>query len=318
MTQWLEQQLGIIVDDRTVLFAGAVVATFTFLLILAFRWAWSSIATVRAVDPIDEEPDLFPDLRPKKGATERFDEAFDQMVHESGLGLTTEQALAWTVLAGTGGAAAIYIARPELYLALIGAAIGVGLTLFLLSLYQARHRRRIQDQMPDVFHMLARSTRAGLTIEQAIEMLGQERKIILAPEFRRCSARIELGMPAVAALERMSRRLDLIDFEGLVAVVGFHQGTGGNLPLLLDRLATGTRDHNQFRTFVRSATALGRTSAIVIGLSTPVILLAYAIIQPDFATLFFQSTYGWSVVAIALGLDLIGVVWLFRLLKIEY
>jgi tight adherence protein B len=317
MMQWFEN-LGIVIDDRTVLFAAVVVATFTFLLILAFRWAWSSIATVRAVDPIEEEPDLFPDLRPKKGASERFDDAFEQMVHESGLGLSTEQALAWTVLAGTFGAVSIYIARPELYLAMIGASIGVGLTLLVLALYQARHRRRIQDQLPDVFHMLARSTRAGLTIEQALEMLGQERKIILAPEFRRCSARIELGMPAVTALERMSQRLDLIDFEGLVAVVGFHQGTGGNLPLLLDRLAIGTRDHNQFRTFVRSATALGRTSAIVIGLSTPVILLAYGVIQPDFATLFFQSTYGWTVVAIALGLDLIGVLWLLRLLKIEY
>jgi tight adherence protein B len=316
MMQWLDT-LGVVIDDRTVLFAGAVVATFTFLLILAFRWAWSSIATVRAADPLEEEPDLFPDLRPRKGATERFDDAFDQMVHESGLGLTTEQALAWIILAGTFGAAAIYIARPELYLSMIGASIGIGLTLLVLALYQARHRRRIQEQLPDVFHMLARSTRAGLTIEQAIEMLGQERKIILAPEFRRCSTRIELGMPAVTALERMSRRINLLDFEGLVAVVGFHQGTGGNLPLLLDRLATGTRDHNQFRTFVRSATALGRTSAIVIGLSTPVILLAYGIIQPDFATLFFQSTYGWSVVGIALGLDLIGVIWLLQLLKIE-
>ena len=200
---------------------------------------------------------------------------------------------------------------------MIGAAIGIGLTLIVLALYQAQHRRRIQDQLPDIFSMLARSTRAGLTIDQAIELLGQEKKILVAPEFRRASARIELGMPAVSALERMARRVDLVDFEGLVAVVGFHQGTGGNLPLLLDRLASSARDHNQFRTYVRSATALGRTSAIVIGLSTPVILLGYAIVQPDFATLFFQSLYGWTVVAIALGLDLIGVLWLLRLLKID-
>jgi tight adherence protein B len=317
MNQLLDQ-LGIQLDARTIYLGAAIVTTLTFLLVLAFRWAWSSVATVRATEPIEEEPDLFPDLRPKKKASERFDEAFEQMVHESGLGLSTEQALAWTLLAGTFGAAAIYLARPELYLAMIGAAIGMGLTIVILAFYQAQHRRRIQDQLPDVFSMLARSTRAGLTINQAIEMLGQEKKILLAPEFRRCSARIELGMPAVAALERMARRIDLIDFEGLVAVVGFHQGTGGNLPLLLDRLALSARDHNQFRAYVRSATALGRTSAIVIGLSTPIILLGYAIIQPDFATLFFQSLYGWTIVAVALGLDLIGVLWLFRLLKIEY
>ena len=318
MTQWFEQ-LGIVIDDRTVLFAAVVVATFTFLLILAFRWAWSSIATVRAVDPIEEEPDLFPDLRPKKGASERFDDAFEQMVHESGLGLSTEQALAWTVLAGTFGAGSISTSRdPELYLAMIGASIGVGLTLLVLALYQARHRRRIQDQLPDVFHMLAALDASGPHDRTGARDARPGAKDHPRPEFRRCSARIELGMPAVTALERMSQRLDLIDFEGLVAVVGFHQGTGGNLPLLLDRLAIGTRDHNQFRAFVRSATALGRTSAIVIGLSTPVILLAYGVIQPDFATLFFQSTYGWTVVAIALGLDLIGVLWLLRLLKIEY
>jgi tight adherence protein B len=86
---------------------------------------------------------------------------------------------------------------------------------------------------------------------------------------------------------------------------------------LLDRLADGARDRNHFQSFVRSATALGRLSALAIALVTPGILLAHLFFQPEFVQHFLQSRAGWTIVAIALGLELLGALWLYRLLKIE-
>ena len=79
----------------------------------------------------------------------------------------------------------------------------------------------------------------------------------LESEFRRCSAQIDLGLPVVAALQSLAARVRLLDMNALVSTLALYQSNGGNLPLLLDRLAVSCRDHNQFRTYVRSATALG-------------------------------------------------------------
>jgi tight adherence protein B len=183
---------------------------------------------------------------------------------------------------------------------------------------QARQRRLLQNQLPDTFYLLARSLRAGLSLEQAIKLAGEEGPRPLAEEFRRASAQIQLGLSVPAALQLAAKRLQLFDFNALVATVSMYQSTGGNLALLLDRLAAATRDRNQFRNHFLAATALGRVTAIALALGAPLLALAYALWQPTFALPFFQSSAGLITLVIALGLELLGAFWLYRLLRFDY
>ncbi|MCI0356244.1 MAG: hypothetical protein L0099_14570, partial [Acidobacteria bacterium] len=121
-----------------------------------------------------------------------------------------------------------------------------------------------------------------------------------------------------SALEITANRLRLMDFNALVSTVSIYQKTGGNLPMLLDRLAQSTRDRNQFRGYFRSATAMGRICAIFLGAAVPLLLLGYALLQPDYVQPFFSSTAGLMALAVAIGLQIIGILWLYRLLKIDY
>lgn len=320
MKDSLETLLGRPLDQPTVLMLAAGSAAAAYLGFLLIRSMWGAARPVTTDDDL-EPVSLLDDLRQrsaKKSLPQRLDAAFESLVRETGLGLSTEQSLAWILLAGVFGAAAFYIARPEPILAIVGLLLGIGLTLLVLGHYQSQQRWKIREQLPEVFFLLARSMRAGLSVEQSIALLAQEKKLLLAGEFRRCAKRMELGMPADAALDLMAKRLRILDFDGLVALVAVNQSTGGNMPMLLERLATGTREHNQFRNYVRTATALGRASALCIGLATPVVLLGYAIVQPEFCLAFFRSTFGWTMVAAALALDIVGGVWLFFLLRIEY
>ena len=265
----------------------------------------------------EEEQSLFVPEKAKTGPLERVDGAFENLVQHTGLEIGADQASAWILFAAVCLAAAAFIARPEWWMALLGFVVGGGIIFSVYLVYRWRYRWKIQDQLPDVFYMLARSTRAGLSVEQAIHMVGEQGKIAVAEVFRRCSAQIELGLAVPVALERAARRLQLIDFNALVSLVGLYRKTGGNLPLLLERLAASTRDHNQFRGHLRSVTALGRISSGCIALATPLILVTYAIYQPEYTEAFFQSRPGWTTVGIALGLELVGVVWLHRILKVE-
>jgi tight adherence protein B len=171
--------------------------------------------------------------------------------------------------------------------------------------------------MPDTIYMLARSLRAGMSLEQAIELIGRQGMKPLANEFQRAHAQIELGLTVPAALQLSADRLGLLDFSSFVSLVTLHHNTGGNLAVLLDRLAANIRDHNQFRNHFLAATALGRTTAIFLAGAAPALLLAYAIFQPDFAMAFFQSTGGWITLGVILTLEIIGGLWLFQLLRYD-
>jgi tight adherence protein B len=253
-----------------------------------------------------------------KGVSTRMDEVFEKLVHNSGLMLTPAQVLGIIGMAAVGLAAVLYLWRGELWLSMVGLVFGITLPLWVLRSMQGRQRIQMQQQLPDALFFLSRSLRAGLSFEQALQLVAEESAPPLCEELKRCSEQIKLGLNVPVALQNAARRIDLPDFHVFVSVVALHRSTGGNLALLLDRLANSTRDRNQYSGHFRSATALGRTSAIAIGAAVPLIFLGYAIFEPDYALRFFQSGSGMAMLAIAFTLEVIGLVWLYVLLKVQY
>jgi tight adherence protein B len=252
------------------------------------------------------------------GWRDRMDNSFALMVQRTGLQMSTEQALGITGLLGVVLATALQVWRGELWLTTLGLVVGMGAPLALFAFLQARYRRLLQNQVPDAFYLLARSLRAGLSLEQGLALLGTQGARPLADEFKKCSAQIQLGLAIPIALQLMANRLQLVDINAFASTVAVYQATGGNLALLLDRLAAGARDRNQFRGHFLAATALGRASAMFLAAAFPVLLLGYILFEPEHIQPFFHSQNGWIILIVAVVLQVIGVVWLYNLLYIEY
>jgi tight adherence protein B len=100
-------------------------------------------------------------------------------------------------------------------------------------------------------------------------------------------------------------------------VVTLHRTTGGNLAELLDRLATSARDRNQFQGFFRAATALGRLTAVCLAAIAPVLFVGYLIWQPEYITNFAATSAGMLALGVAFGLELVGIMWLWVMLRFE-
>jgi len=255
---------------------------------------------------------------PPQGWSGRLDRAFDSMIQRTGLEVEPAQALALIALVGVALATVLFLWRVELWLSILGLILGGGGTLTVFLILQSRYRRKLSEQLPDALYLLARSLRAGLSLEQSIALTGEQGAQPLAGEFRRCAAQLELGLAIPAALELVAKRIQLLDFNVFVTTVSLYYTMGGNLAMLLDRLAASTRDRNQFRGYFRTATALSRVTAVAIGLMSPFLLLLYALYPPDHVRAFFESPDGWTAVAVAGLLQIIGIVWLYRLLRVDY
>jgi tight adherence protein B len=256
--------------------------------------------------------------QPPDGWRDRMDNSFALMVQRTGLELSTEQALGVTCLLGVTLATGLHLWRGELWLTVLGLVVGMGAPLALFMYLQARYRRLLQNQIPDAFYLLARSLRAGLSLEQGLALLGAQGARPLADEFKKCSAQVQLGLTIPVALQLMASRLQLVDVNAFASTVAVYQATGGNLALLLDRLAAGARDRNQFRGHFLAATALGRATAMFLAAAFPVLLLVYLIFFPEHIQPFFHSQGGWIAFVVAILLEVIGTVWLYNLLNVQY
>lgn len=256
--------------------------------------------------------------RKEPGPLGRFDGWFDQAVRRTGLEASPAGVVAAMGLLATLFGAVLFYWKDHLGYAVLGIVLGLGVPFFLVAYLQRQYRAKLQKQLPDALHMLAGSLRGGQTIEQAIEFVSGQGTKPLSEEFGTAAAQLRLGVNAETALRTTARRVQLLDFDILVSTVGLHRSTGGNLANLMDRLATSVRDRNQFRGQFLAATAQGRAVAVAIGLAGPLLLLGYALWEPEHVRTFFENTTGWALLGACVLLQAIGMVWLWQILKIDY
>ncbi len=238
------------------------------------------------------------------------------------LGLSAGEIAALIVLAGAVLAALVYFWRQgsdetarQGWLAVPAFFVGSGVALWLFGLRQAGWRRRMQDQLPDMIFLMARSLRAGLSLDQSIGLLGTQGPQPLSGEFRRMHSQLDMGLALPQVLQSASRRIRLTDFNVLASVLGLYRTTGGNLAAVMDRLARITRDHNQLRSYWRTTTALGRVT-VPIAIALVLLVLFYLVFyQEEFAARYVNNPAGLTLFLVAGGLILAGIGLLFVLMR---
>lgn len=284
-----------------------------YLQLAARRRAWQE----RFENPPEETLELALPLPEAKNWSERVDRRFAHLVLGTGLDLGVEQVIGIVLLCGVGVGAGLYVWRSELWLALFGFVLGLALPLGYLAAIAGRRRRTMHQQMPDAIYLLSRSLRAGLGMEQGFHLIATESPKPLVDELSRVSEQVKLGLAVPVALQTAADRVAIVDFSVFAAIIALHRNTGGQLPLLLDRLATGVRDRVQYTGQFRAATAMGRVSAIALGAAVPLIFLWYVLFQPETVQIFVETPGGLAMLATAFGLEIVGVIWLHRLLRTE-
>jgi len=316
-------------DESLIPFLAVFVAT---ALLFAVGWLVATAAFARrrtqaarrmAAHSDSETTLLLPDAETDeqtRSVRSRFDRGFDDMISKSGLDLDTALALALTLFCGVVPAAIMFIWRyeQEPWVALPAFFLGMAVPLLFFRWRQGVWRRRLQNQLPDALFLVARSLRASRSIEQSMQLVAEQGVQPLAAEFGRMHRQLELQLPLDQVLVIAAKRLGLVDFNVFASVLSLHRTTGGNLPVLLDRLAAATRDHNQFAGQYRAATVLGRYSAGFITALVGLILFYLVFFGREWSSLFFESSTGMILFSVAVGLEICGLLLLFWMLRYEY
>jgi tight adherence protein B len=216
---------------------------------------------------------------------------------------------------------------------LVAAAVGVvvartswgtiaGLAgLFTPCLVLMRKRRarllRFEEQFPEALDLLSRAIRAGHGLTTALSMVADEAADPIGPEFRKTYDEQNFGLPLRDALGNMTLRVPILDVRFFVTALLIQCETGGNLAEILDNLAHVVRERFKVLRQVRVYTAHGRfTGYVLMGLPAA-LAVALTFISRDHMMPLFTERMGQTMVGAAIVLQIIGYLWIKKIVKIE-
>lgn len=248
---------------------------------------------------------------------DKIDRGFDRLVAESGTQLSPTTVFLVFLTCGLLLGGGLWLYSDEPLRGIAGGMAGMGLPLIGLIIYRGRRLRACRDQLPHVIEMVARATRAGQSTEQALSLVAHEATGQLADEFRTCVQQLNMGRSFEKTLKSLASRVRLLEIRILVTTLIVQRQSGGPLSETLERMSTVVRDRITAQRQVQASTAAGRMSTIIIASIAPLAALFLMSFQREHVDMLFNDALGRTLLMIALALELIGLVWVFLMLRPE-
>jgi tight adherence protein B len=200
-------------------------------------------------------------------------------------------------------------------------AIGTVLGALLPSMYIRRKRTKrlnaFEEFLPESIDLVGRALRAGHPLSAGFKMAADDGPEPVAGEFRRIFEEQRFGLPLQDSLLGMADRVNLVDVRILVTAILIQREVGGNLAEILDNLSAVVRARFTIRRQVRVYTAQGRMTGYLLS-ALPLIIFAilYAL-NGKYMSILFTDPVGKILVGAAISMQLIGFIWIRKIIKIE-
>lgn len=262
--------------------------------------------------------------REKRGLVHRIlaglkvDARLQELIEQAGLQWSSGRTALSMVTLGIGVFDISWYMLPYFKIAaLIPGAICGALPFLYILRRRSKRLRKFEEQFPDGLEFVSRSMRAGHAFSVSMEMLHQEFSDPLGGEFRRTFDEQNLGLPLDLALEKLGKRVPLIDVQFFVSAVLLQKRTGGNLAEILDKLAGLIRERFKLRGQIRTISAQGRMSGLVLCLIPIAVGTIMCYVNPDHMRFFVDDPAGNWMAGLALGFQVLGFIVIRKIVNIE-
>jgi tight adherence protein B len=195
--------------------------------------------------------------------------------------------------------------------------VGIAVPWFYLKIKRSRRLRAFSAQLPESLQLMSGGLSAGLSLSQSLDTIMREGVDPMAGEFRRALVEARLGIDIEDALDGVASRMTSKDFEWVVMAIRIQRDVGGNLAELLLTVAATLREREFLRRQVRSLSAEGRLSALILCGLPPAFILFLTLTRADYISPMFHTVLGWVMVAMASTLMAVGTFWMSRVVKVE-
>ena len=193
-----------------------------------------------------------------------------------------------------------------------------GVAPYLYVLFRKRQRMAaFRNAFPDALDLLVSGLRAGLSLSAAMQIVGEESPDPVRGEFAITVEEQALGLDLREALLNLTRRVDSLDLRFFVIAVLMQRETGGNLAEVLSNSAALIRDRFRVLGDIRTFTAQGKFTAIVLVMLPIAVGLFTYMMTPDYFRPMLENPAGRMALWTAGLMQLTGCFVIYRIVNIK-
>lgn len=244
----------------------------------------------------------------KSNAEERLGTVIYKELQSADIKMRPEEfLLIWVLLIFIPGSlVGMFIGNVVLAMGLIVA--GLALPIVYIKVKQKQRVKHFEEQLSDSLMICCSCLRSGLSFTQAMETIAHDMDAPISTEFALTIKEMNMGYSMDEALENLARRIKSKYVELMVSAVLVQRQTGGNLSRILENISDTIKEKMKLQKQLKTATASGKTSGIIVGAMPVIILGLFSLVNYDFVKVLFEETRGNIVLAVAAGLELMAFV----------
>jgi tight adherence protein B len=210
------------------------------------------------------------------------------------------------------------IAFGDMWFALGTALITGSLPILFIQWKKQRRLKAFAAQLPFALDLIKSSLEAGHSLQRALQVLVSEFADPLGGEFRTVLEQNRIGLPLPRALEDMLKRVPEDDLRLLVVAVRVQNEVGSSLAQIVGRLSEIVRIRQRLRLQIKALTAQSRMGGMVVGCLPIVVLFLFSLVQPTYTDQLFHDPTGQKILKFAIGADIMALLTIRRLLRVNY
>jgi tight adherence protein B len=176
---------------------------------------------------------------------------------------------------------------------------------------------KFKKQMPDGLDLIARSLKAGHAFSGGISMAAEEFDDPLGSEFSEMLDEINFGVSVPEALKNLTTRIECEEIKYFAMGVILQRETGGNLAELIQTLANLIREKFKFEGKVRTLSAEGKLSAVILA-ALPFLVGGWIwLTNPKYLAPLVAEPFGRVLLLLAAAFMIAGILALKRMVSIK-
>ncbi|GAA4088290.1 type II secretion system F family protein [Zhongshania borealis] len=212
------------------------------------------------------------------------------------------------------GVALSLLVLPE-KINVISAAAILMVAYSLVKIIGSQRRAKMLDQLPSFINQVTRRLSAGVSVENAFADSVETLERPLGTVMRRVVRRVYLGYDLHQAFEREARVNNLNEFDVLATALRINEQYGGSIRSILDDIVDILRMQDSGKRELSAMTGETRVTAAILAALPPGIAAYTFLNNPKFLTDMWASSGGQQTLIVALMMQIIGVVVLWRMIK---
>lgn len=240
-----------------------------------------------------------------------------RMLDQADLHITPSRLIMFAGMAGVLGAMAAAVVTVSLLIILPAGLLAASVPFLHVWWKRKKRFEAFLEHLPDALDLMSRALSAGHAFSEAMQMVSSEMPEPIAGEFRKTYEEQNLGLSLKLALENLTQRMPLLDLRMCVTAVLIQRETGGNLAEILEKVAHTIRERFRIMGDLKTLTTSSRMSAWLLCGLPIFVTFVITFMNPDYMSILWYDKRGHYLIAIAMFLQVTGMLIVRRILNIK-